>query len=112
MPLLLIESNQSVDDLQLLLTRMSATVSKALGKPESYVMVKYLHNSAMLFAGTNDPLAYLELKSIGLPETETGPLSKQLTTLVSELLNIPSDRVYIEFTGVARHLWGWKGSTF
>ena len=114
MPLIAIDTNVSLPDagrLELLRT-ISGTVAETLGKPERYVMVKLEHNPDMLFAGSDAPLAYLELKSIGLPEDRTPGLSKILCDLVSSSLDIPADRIYIEFSNAPRHLWGWNGGTF
>lgn len=83
-----------------------------LGKPENYVMVILQTNPAMLFAGSDEPLAYLELKSLGLPEDKTADFSSRLCTLVSELLGVAPERTYIEFSSPARHCWGWNHSTF
>ena len=114
MPLLSIQTNQPITDDQRndFLKRASTTVAEALGKPERYVMVAVIHNPAMLFGGTDEPLAYLELKSIGLPGDATSDLSRTLCELMQETLGIPADRVYIEFADAARHMWGWNGGTF
>jgi hypothetical protein len=66
----------------------------------------------MRFAGSNDPLAYLELKSIGLPTDRTTEFSQTLCDTLSQQLQIPTDRIYIEFSDAERHLWGWNGATF
>lgn len=114
MPLLSIETNHALDEAQTdaLIARASATTAELLGKPESYVMVRIKHNPAMMFAGTQEPLAYLELKSLGLPEDRTTALSRGLCDLMAEALDIPAERIYIEFTNGIRHLWGWNGGTF
>lgn len=114
MPLLTIETNQNPDNEQkaLFVRRLSATVAATLGKPEHYVMVGFRHNPDMLFAGSDDPLAYLELKSIGLPADRTGDLSATLSDVVSETLDIAADRIYIEFADAQRHMWGWNKGTF
>ena len=75
-------------------------------------MVSYRHNPDMLFAGSDAPLAYLELKSIGLPGERTGELSALLADAMQQHLGVPADRVYIEFADAERHLWGWNGGTF
>jgi len=95
-----------------LLRAASQKVAEMLGKPERYVMVSYEPNAHMLFGGDDTPLAYLELKSIGLPEDRTTELSATLCELVSEQTGIPQDRVYIEFSNAERHMWGWNGGTF
>lgn len=114
MPLLRIQTNQPLDaDALRDLPRIaSRCVGELLGKPERYVMVSLEHNPAMLFAGTDAPLAYLELKSIGLPAARTGEFSKGLCELVGQQLGIAQDRIYIEFANASGNLWGWDGGTF
>lgn len=90
----------------------SAQVAAALGKPERYVMVALEPETAMTFAGTDAPLAYLELKSIGLAQSATRGLSETLCALVQAQLAIDPDRIYIEFTDAPRAMWGWDGGTF
>jgi len=66
----------------------------------------------MLFAGDAAPLAYLELKSLGLPEERTPGLSADLCYFMEARFGVPPERVYIEFTSPSRHLFGWNGGTF
>lgn len=75
-------------------------------------MVSLEHNPNVLFAGSGDPLAYLELKSIGLPQEQTKTISAALCQVISNELGIAQDRIYIEFADAARHMWGWNGGTF
>ena len=95
-----------------LLNDASRTVADQLGKSENYVMVSYSHDADMVFAGTDDPMAYVELKSIGLPEDQTSALSAALCELMHQHLAIPGERVYIEFSAADRHMWGWNNKTF
>jgi phenylpyruvate tautomerase PptA (4-oxalocrotonate tautomerase family) len=94
-----------------LLAALSAGVAAALGKDERYVMVALETAVPMLFGGSDAPLAYLELKSIGLP-ARTEELSRRLCQTVGERLGIPAQRIYIEFADAPGHLWGWNGGTF
>lgn len=114
MPYLKIQTNQVLDETaQLaLMKKASATIAEQLGKPENYVMVTIQPAQSMLFAGTDGPLAYLELKSIGLPESATKDLSHSLCALMAQELNIEINRTYIEFADAPRHMWGWNGDTF
>lgn len=114
MPYLKIQSNVSIDetDTSRLLAEASKRVAKELGKPENYVMVALEPPQPMLFAGSNEPLAYLELKSIGLPQSKTPALSAALCSLMEEQLGIPAARVYIEFADAPRGMWGWDSGTF
>jgi len=112
MPYLKIHSNVLTDKPKELLTKASAAVAIALDKPETYVMVDYAHNINMVFAGNATPLAYLELKSIQLPEHNTATLSRTLCDLITDTLHITPERIYIEFANAERHMWGWDKRTF
>ncbi len=114
MPLLRIETNVTADEdqCQTLITEASQTVARELGKPEQYVMVALEPNARMLFAGGPAPLAYLELRSIGLAENQTAPLSAALCDLMERTLGIRKDRVFINFASVPPAMWGWNGGTF
>jgi phenylpyruvate tautomerase len=114
MPYLKVQTNVALDAAAQteLMQQASQLVAKQLGKPESYVMVTVETGRPMLFAGTDAPLAYLELKSIGLPADATGSLSQALCSLMAERLDVAQDRVYTEFADAARHMWGWNGGTF
>lgn len=113
MPYLRIQTNQPVnpDQVDALISKASKLVASELGKPESYVMVALAPPMPMLFGGSNEPTAYLELKSIGLPESRTADLSKALCSLMADL-NISQNRVYIEFADAPRAMWGWDSKTF
>lgn len=114
MPYLLIRTNNSLgqEEKQQLLAKGSGLVANSLGKSERYVMTSMECDVAMLFGGQNEPCAYLELKSIGLPGDHTATLSLSLCGLISEELGIPTDRIYIEFSDAPRHMWGWNNTTF
>jgi phenylpyruvate tautomerase PptA (4-oxalocrotonate tautomerase family) len=114
MPYLTIQTNQEFDTATTtqLMQQASKTVSEVLGKPESYVMVALPPSVPMLFAGRDEPTAYLEMKSIGLPQETTASLSGALCALVNEHLGIGKDRIYIEFANAERTMWGWNGRTF
>ena len=114
MPFLKIQTNRPMPeaDAKSLAAHASAVVAEQLGKPESYVMISVETNPAMQFAGSDEPLAYLELKSIGLPESITADVSKALCKLVSADTGISPDRIYIEFADAPRKMWGWDSGTF
>ena len=114
MPYLLIQTNQelSTEQSASLLKKASKNVASTLGKPESYVMVAIQAATPMVFAGNDKPLAYLQLKSLGLPESSTQEFSAVLCNLINSELGISTDRIYVEFSAPERHMWGWDKSTF
>lgn len=114
MPYLQINTNVKLDleQEQALLGLCSSQVASMLGKPERYVMASIESGLSMIFAGSDSPCAYLELKSLGLAEEKSADYSQSLCALISDALKIPTERIYIEFSNPARHLWGWDGATF
>ncbi len=114
MPLLNITLNQPIDPHAQAerIHQASALVAKMLGKPEQYVMVNLTPNGNMSFGGSSEPLAYLELKSIGLPADRTREFSATLCGFMQDIFGIPAERVYIEFSNAEHHLWGWNATTF
>ena len=66
MPLINLRTN--ISDVQApdaLLKKLSAALATATGKPESYVMTLLDSGVPMTFAGSEEPCAYVEIKSIG-----------------------------------------------
>lgn len=112
MPLLQINTNVEIDDPGKLAEQASKKVAEILGKPESYVMVSVNPGTELWFGGNNKPAAHLKLKSLGLPESETGNYSAVLCEFIEQQLGIPGARTYIEFDAPARHAWGWDKHTF
>jgi len=114
MPYLHVKINQplEVSKRHQFLTHISANTAKALNKPESYVMIDLEVNESLWFAGNQEPVAYLELKSIGLPSDQPKVLSETLSDLLTQQLNIPAGRIYIDFTDIKGLFWGWNGGTF
>jgi phenylpyruvate tautomerase len=114
MPLLHITTNQPIDPQTRSerIRQASSLVAEMLGKPERYVMVNLTENTDMSFGGSSESLAYLELKSIGLPSARTSDFSKTLCGFIQEAFGIAPERIYIEFSDAERHLWGWNSTTF
>ena len=114
MPYLKIQSNRETDASRSkdFLKKASNLVAEILGKPERYVMVAIEPPVPMVFAGNDQPAMFMELKSIGLSESQTPELSSALCELAHDTLGIDQDRVYIEFADAPRKMWGWNGATF
>ena len=114
MPYLYIQTNLPLGkkSRQTILRNASALVALELGKPESLVIVALQPDTTMYFDGSDEPVAFLELKSVGLPARKTKKLSQALCELIEQHLGIAKNRVYVKFIGLSRGMWGWKGDTF
>ncbi|HAC62000.1 MAG TPA: hypothetical protein DCF68_00325 [Cyanothece sp. UBA12306] len=116
MPLIKVQSSASITDsnvIQDLLKSLSSKMAQHFGKPESYVMTMFEANINMTFGGTFEPVCYIEVKNIGTMKPEqTKAISQDFCHQIQEKLDVPINRIYIEFTDAQRHLWGWNGGTF
>ena len=114
MPYLKLNTNVAIDQEQTprLLKGLSRLMAQETGKSERYVMMDLESGKTMSFAGTDEPLAYLECKSIGLSGAQAKSLAKSLCQTLAQELNLPPDRIYIEFSNCPADFWGWNGSTF
>lgn len=92
--------------------KMSAFAAELLGKPESYVMTALNPGTAMTFAGSRAPAAFIEVKSIGLPEARCGAFADKISTFIRAELGIEPDRTFIDFTDLPRNRFAWNGKTF
>ena len=92
MPYLSILTNARVADVRHseLLAAAARVVAFQLSKPENYVMVSIAPGQRLAFAGSEEPTAFLELRSIGLPDAKRGSLCRELTisteSVIPELL--------------------------
>jgi len=112
MPLLEIATNTAIDDNFDVAKKASKLTADILNKPENYVMVKVQDKQTLIFAGSNKPAAYVQLKSLNLPEDKTADYSASLCSFINTELNTECARIYIEFVNPERHMWGWNGKTF
>lgn len=96
-----------------LLKNLSAKLAKHLGKPESYVMTAFEPGVIMTFAGTLDPVCYIEIKSVGtMGSAQTKSMSQDFCQQIHQALGVPTNRIYIEFADAKGSMWGWNQSTF
>lgn len=92
-----------------ILKTASELVAMELGKPKELIMVALQPDTEMLFGGSDAPVAFLELKSVGIPKRKMKSLYRALSALIKVHLNIPDNRVYVKMIDVPHGMWGWKG---
>ncbi len=114
MPYFCIETNiPSADpNRQGLLKEASSFIATALDKPESYVMTSIKPDQPLFFGGNDLPAAFVTLKSIGLQRDRCGMLSEKICLFIETQMGVAKERVFIEFKGLERELFGWNGKTF
>ncbi|WP_035990905.1 phenylpyruvate tautomerase MIF-related protein [Leptolyngbya sp. KIOST-1] len=116
MPLIKVQTSiDSPDQTQVesLLKDLSASLATHLGKPESYVMTAFEAGVPMTFAGTTEPVCYVEIKSVGtMGSAKTSTMSQEFCAQLESALGVPKNRIYIEFADAQGAMWGWNGGTF
>jgi phenylpyruvate tautomerase len=75
-------------------------------------MVSIAPGQRLAFAGNEEPAAFLELRSIDLPDAKRGSLSKELIDLIAEFCGIARDLIFLVMVDVDAKLWGHDGKTF
>ena len=113
MPYLNVTSNITLSDSEKnnALRTLSQAVAELLDKPEKFVMTSWT-TAKMTMAGSDAPAACLDLRAIRLPEDATSNLSKELCERLSLIVEVRSDRIFINFSDVAPTHWGHDGKTF
>jgi phenylpyruvate tautomerase len=113
MPLLNITTSAEVRNADELCASLTPLLARALDKETSWVMVVVNPRATMTFGGSAAPACYAEVKNVGsLAPAEVEQLSKTLCAQLSKALDVPEERIYLEFTNVDGAMWGWNGSTF
>lgn len=114
MPSLSISTNVALEGFNTseILSEISKSVAKIIGKPEAYVMVQLKGSVAISFGGTEEPAAYGELVSIGGLGSDTNKKLSAAIATALEKITVPKSRFYIKFYDVKRSDFGWNGTTF
>jgi phenylpyruvate tautomerase len=114
MPYLLIQTNKGIGEAEQsrLVTEASKIVATNLNKPEKYVMVAWTPAQKMTFDNDPNGAAFLELRSIGIPESGRQKLPGALAKCIAEHLGIDADRVYLIMVDVPGKYWAQGEQTF
>jgi phenylpyruvate tautomerase len=114
MPYLSIQTNVEIEEeaQNRLLTEASKIVAANLNKPEKYVMVAWTPAPKMTFDSDSNGAAFLEVRSIGIPEVSRQKLPGALAKCMSDHLGIHPDRVYLVMMEVPGKYWAEGEQTF
>tara|TARA_Y100001978_G_scaffold113782_1_gene101464 strand:- start:764 stop:1099 length:336 start_codon:yes stop_codon:yes gene_type:complete len=110
LPLISISTNKNIKNQHIFLKKSSNFISSLLDKSEDFVMVKLNDSLQIYFAGKDSPCCFIEIKSIG--SIEPSKMSKPICEFFSNELKIPSERIYVNFQDINKHMWAWNGRTF
>ncbi len=113
MPFAEIKTNVSVSEEkeQRLKAGIAGSVALIPGKTERWLMVNIVPDCSLWFGGTDGPCAIADIQVFGkLRPSDCEKVTASATELISSVLGIPADRIYVKFGECS--LWGWNGSNF
>ena len=111
MPYCKIETNRKVPYRVQFTKAASYLLSDVLQKQEKYVMVSLQDEHEIRFGTTSEAAAFVQIKSVGLPDNCTRVI-EEFTQFIVDNLSIPKDRIYIECENLQRHRFAWNGQCF
>jgi len=115
MPYIKLETNATVatEAQQALCAKLSKLCAETIGKPEQYVQAAVVDGVAMVHGGAPGPAAFVDVRSIGgLSAKVCQALAEKVCATLKSALDVPGERVYLNFTDVSAAKWGHDGGTF
>ena len=110
MPLISISTSKEIKDKKQFIQKSAEVLGKLTNKSAKYVMVLLNDSADMYFAESYDHSCYLDIKSIG--SLNPSRMSQIMTEFITKEIEIPSNRIYINFEDVSASNWAFDGKTF
>ena len=97
---------------EMLKSKLGKAISIIPGKSERWLMLNFEDKCRMYFRGNADlPMAFIEVKIFGgAGGNEYEKLTATITEIISDVLKIAPDQIYIKYEEVM--YWGYNGHNF
>jgi phenylpyruvate tautomerase PptA (4-oxalocrotonate tautomerase family) len=111
MPILKIETNQTLskEDTSDLMQKSTDMLCRVLDKPKTFMMVYIDSGCSIMFNGTNEPFALVQLRLFAVPDDAAPGIIKEITEFTQKELDIKPDRMYIQLSEMKPEHFGWDG---
>lgn len=95
-----------------LIKEFGAAIELIPGKSEEWLMLNFDGGCRMAFRGISDvPCAMIDVQIFGKTTDQAyDALTERICAIISDILEIPSDRIYVKYTEKDR--WGYNGFNF
>lgn len=113
MPFINVKTNADVSEekAESIKSNLGLSITAIPGKSESWLMVEIEDNRKLYFRGTDEPAAMVEVSLYGNASSNSlSVLTSNITGILTDVLGIPSDRVYVSYMSTDN--WGWNGTNF
>ena len=113
MPYFSIETNKQIDSStnEDLMKKATTFLAEMMEKPEHVIMVTIKSETPMVFAGISGPAAFVQVKAVKLEKSKCPEFSNKVCDFLEKEINIPKDRVFIEFIDIDPTIFGFNGDT-
>ena len=91
--------------------KLGKVISILPGKSEEWLMIEFAEFCDLSFRGDrSQPTAFIEVKVFGnIPKDCVGRLTKEISDIYEEVLQIKRDRIYVKYEETDK--WGWNGDS-
>ena len=114
MPYINVKTNQQIadDTAESVKAQLGQAITAIPGKSEGWLMVGIEDNYDLWFAGEKiEKGAYVAVEIYGNASSDAyNRMTGEICTILGDELDIPADRIYVKYQGVAD--WGWNGHNF
>ncbi len=113
MPYFSIETNIKIESAvnTELMKKASRFLADLMSKPEQAIMVTVKPDMPYIFGGSEDPAAFVQVKALNLDKTRCPEFSRKVGEFIEAEINVPINRVFIEFTDIDGRTFGYNGDT-
>ncbi len=108
MSLMRIHTNIRINNKKSLMDKSSKMFSELVSRPENFVMIIIEDEKDIYFNRSDEPAAFIEFKNSDLKDTLK--LSETISQFMESELDIPRDRIFIEFYTIPSAMWGYDGT--
>ncbi len=110
MPLVTISTSEEIEQKKEFIKKVAELTGKLTNKSLNYVMVRLIDSLDMYFSESHSPCCYLEVKSIGALDSST--MAPIFSDFIKKEIEIPPNRIFINFEDISPSNWAWDGKTF
>lgn len=113
MPFIHVKTNQTVsaEQADMIKSQLGTAITAIPGKSEGWLMVGLEDGMRLYFKGNDAPAAMVSVSIYGTASGNAlNTLTAHITGLLTDVLGIPSDRIYVSYS--ATDHWGWNGANF
>ncbi len=113
MPFINVKTTASIDEAKkaVLNAEICRITKESLGKGENWIMTGYEPEASLVFQGSAENIAYIEVKAFGEPAAAgADKMTAGICQLMEKELDIPAGRTYVSYWGTDK--WGWNGGNF